>query len=194
MVSLKLEEKTGDPKIVARSKKSLLREFRITSSKHIDRAVWLALYLHVLGRDQEAKNLLESFVYAIESKEDRRDLWGSNGMGILLLARIYGQEGNTAKRSELADIILSDDILTNRTTRGNLLREEFDYHRERMECYPKETHKYRCEILGERFFKFLYFCELMQSFRHEISDEEASLVSEILDDVYGKLLSEITES
>ena len=194
MITLKLKEKAGDPKIVARSKKSLLRDFRISSYKHIDRAVWLALYLHVLGRNQDAKNLLESFVYVIDSKEDRQDLWGSNGMGILLLARIYRQEGNATKQSELANIILSDDILTNKKTRGNLLREEFEYHRERMECYPSETHKFRCEILGERFFIFLYFYELMQSFRHEISDEEASLVCEILDDIHARLLSEITES
>lgn len=194
MVTLKIDEHPNDPKIISSSKKSLLRSFKITSYKHIDRAVWLALYLYLSGRESQAQSLLDSFVFEIQSSENCIDLWSSNGMGILLLAYIYGKAGNKEREAELVNVIINDDIMTDRATRGELLREEFEYHEERMEWYPNETHKYRCEILGERFFMFLYFLELIPTFRHEISDEDVSLINEILDDVRAKLVSEIGES
>lgn len=194
MVTLKIEEHVDDPKIIARSKKNLLRSFKVTNYKHIDRAVWLALYLYLSGREAQAMSLLESFVFEVQPSEDRRDLWGSNGMGVLLLAHIYGKAGDNEKEFELVNIIINDDIMTDRATRGILLREEFEYHKERMEWYPNETHKYRCEILGERFFTFLYFLELLPTFRHETSEQEVSLINEILNDVRAKLVSEIEGS
>lgn len=194
MVNLKLEIKPDDIKIVAGSKKSLIKQFKLTSYKQIDNAVWLALYLYVSGSVEEAKALLESFVYDVETVEGRRDLWGSNGNGILLLAHIYRNQQNKTKETELVDIIINDDIMTDRTTRGNLLREEFEYHSERMEWYPNETHKYRCEILGERFFSFLYFLELLPTYSHELSQQEKNKISKVLDDVIKRLSNELKSS
>lgn len=191
MVNLKLEIKPDDIKIIARSKKSLIKQFKLTSYKQIDNAVWLALYLYVSGNVEEAKALLESFVYDVESVEERRDLWGSNGNGILLLAHIYRNQQNKTKESELVDIIINDDIMTDRATRGNLLREEFEYHAERMEWYPKETHKYRCEILGERFFSFLYFLELLPTYGHELNEREVNKISDIIEDIITRLSNEL---
>ena len=194
MIELNLTTNSDDPNIVVRSKKSLINNFKVTNYAHIDKAVWLALYLYFLNKTQEAIELLESFVNDVEYSEEKEDLWGSNGNGVLLLAYINRKEGKLEKENKLVNIIINEDIFTNRTTRGSLLREEFDYYKERMELHSKETHKYRCEILGEIFFTFLYFLELLPTYSHEISDNEANKISEILTSVEEKLTHELKGS
>lgn len=194
MTNLNIKMSVDDNKIISRTKKSLIKNFKITSYKQIDNAVWLALYLLISSKTEEAKDLLESFVKNVEHHEGREDLWGSNGNGILLLAYIYRNQNNISKETELVDIIINEDIMTDRTTRSNLLREEFEYHKERMDWCPKETHKYRCEILGERFFEFLYFYELLPTYCHELKEQEINKISEILDDITTRLSNELKAS
>ena len=84
--------------------------------------------------------------------------------------------------------------MTDRTTRANLLREEFGYHKERMEWYPNETHKYRCEILAERFFAFLYFYELLPTYAHDLNENEIKKIGLNMLNIKSKLESELKSS
>lgn len=70
MVNLKLKLKPDDIKVIARSKKSLIKQFKLSSYEQIDKAVWLALYLYVSGNVEEAKVLLESFVSSEDYTEN----------------------------------------------------------------------------------------------------------------------------
>lgn len=185
------EIKEEDNKFIKRTKKTLLKNFKISSYNQLDDAVALAVYLVAISRKQEAIDLLESFVHSVESKDDRRDLWGSVGQGVILLAYLMGLRGETEKERQLVQKITNDDYQSDRLTKAEFLAEDLAEHHENMDYYLEETHKYRCRILAQEILTFTYYYELLPSFQHQLHSSEKDVITQIISKVYGLLKNEI---
>ncbi len=191
MKDLDLKEIPEDNKFLARTKRTLLKNFNIGSGNRIDDAVLLATYLKVIGRIDESSALLESFVYGVESKSDRRDQWGAVGQGILLLAAIYREKGDSNKERELVSYIVEDDIMSDRLSRAEYLAEDLSEHHEIIDYYKQESHKYRCRILAQQILTFTYFYEMFPTYQHEVHESEKLVIEKIIETTSSLLAEEI---
>jgi len=169
-----LEIFTDDVALVKNAKKSLQKKFSLTSYKDIDKAVILANYLLCLGKVGESKKLLESFVFDAKYDEDKEDLWGSIGQGIVLRAYIADIEKKYDLKEKIMEGVLENDIMTDRCSHYDLYLECLEDHVDNMERAEDETQKYKCEIYGQEALTFIYFYEVIQfkdkKIFHDISE------------------------
>ncbi len=129
------------------------------------KAVSLAGYLVALGELPESKSLLCSFVHEIEPTNDRRDIWGATGQGILLLAYINRLDGNTQKAKELTEIIVADDITEHQKNIYESYLFETADHSSMTEYAKSETPKYKCEILVGQLLTLIYYVMMLPHYK-----------------------------
>lgn len=166
---------------------SLAKSFKLTSYKDLDKTVFLANYFFSLGEIAEAKKILESFVFKVPYKDDRQDLWGSNGQGIVLLAHICGLEGHEDERVKVISIVFDNDIRSDRCGRYDLFIEHYEDHNKKMDYAFSETQKYKCEVIGQEALTFLYFYEMLPFYKNEVTSDFESRVKGIVDYCYAEL-------
>jgi hypothetical protein len=110
-MKLALPETETGIKFVDKLSTNLSKKFEVTKSSSLESAIKLAIYLFVLGRNKQAMELLDSFVFNIP--EDHRGyLLGNKIDGISVLAYFCYKIGEKNKQSALSKqiISLSDNI------------------------------------------------------------------------------------
>lgn len=185
MIQMKITECNDDLLIIKRLKQSLLKKFRLGSPNDIDKAVILANFLFALDREEEAIDLLDSFIYEIESDPERRDVWGSNGQGIILRAYINQQASKPFEK--LVKTIDEDDYWTDEINRYKLYLGSLHDHNWNMDQAKTETQKYRTEILGQEALTYMYFLMMLPFDKHKVPPDHKDNLKAIIDDCYSKL-------
>lgn len=175
-----------DVKLVKNLVGRLRKKFSLTSYKDLDEAVCLANYLFSLGHKDAAKRLLESFVFDVEYQEDREDLWGSNGLGIILLAHIYGVN-DVEKELRLINKINENDIMTSNARRADLFKEDLEDHQSKMAYAESETQKYKCEVISGESLKFLYYLEMLPFYKDDVAEDFSNNLRSLIDNCYRQL-------
>ena len=191
MTNLYLDIPRTDINIIASSRNKLNKAFKLTSYRNLNDAVYLATYLLVLGENEGAKLLLDSFIDLTEYAPEREDLWGSNGQGIVLRSYLADLDGNFEKRDSLIQQIYDNDILTSRTGRYELFLESLEEYEDEIEDAVEETKKYKCEIYAQATLTFLYFYMMLPFFKDEAPEsfkqEIKILVNKCNDDLSNAL-------
>ena len=180
-------------KVPAALAKKLERKFSLTSEVCLDNAVCLANYLFALGEVDQARELLESFVFDVRSVEGRRDLWGSVGHGLILLAHIY-RTSEPDKASRIIAALDEDDFYTSAMTRYEIFQSDFESHQNIMDYAFTETPKYKCEVIGQEALNFLYFHEMIPVTREPLPADFADTLRGLIDDCYHHLREALAES
>ena len=192
MSTLNISKQQENVAFLERTKSTILNNFNIISSKQIDAAVLLATYLNVMGRQDEAVKLLESFVFDVTYKPNREDLWGANGQGIVLLASIYQEYGEFEKQNNLVSIIKNNDIMSQTESKAVYLKDDLAEHQEILNHYKQETQKYRCRMLAQQILTFTYYKEMLPTFRSEVGELEVSLINKHIKESAIRLNAELT--
>jgi hypothetical protein len=125
-------------------------------------------------------------VFDVEYQEDREDLWGNNGLGIILLAHIYGASGDE-KEFRLTNKINENDIMTSDARRVDLFKEDLEDHQSKMAYAESETQKYKCEVISGESLKFLYYLEMLPFYKDDVAEDFSNNLRSLIDDCYRQL-------
>lgn len=180
-------------KVLGALVKKLERKFSLTSEVNLDDAVCLANYLFALGEVDQASELLESFVFEVESLEDRRDLWGAVGYGLILLAHIY-RVSAPDKAARIVSMLSEDDFHTSSKSRYEIFLNNFEDHQRKMDYAFTETPKYKCEVIGQEALNFLYFYEMIPVTREPLPEDFVDTLRGLIDESYKHLRQALAES
>lgn len=195
---LNINPNKDDRPIVSRMKKLLIGKFRPNSENDIDLAIRLSHYLMVLGKLDESKLLLNSFLYFDQSEkgENYQHLWYSNCYGILLLAMVELALGNKKRSSELCAIVEGGDYFhTDEEDHYYIelkdLKDDYEFH---IKDYLNETHKFRCQVISQLYINFLFFSmlpNLTLGYDSELMKSESADIKAKMDILNGLLKDQL---
>ena len=195
MISISLNE--NERPVIKRLKSALRKKFNPNSENDIDSAVMLCNYLVAIDKQDEAKGILTSFLYFNYSDklEKYEHIWPSNAQGLVLLSYIESQFGDKTRQQELANIVVKDDYnySVNETHFQKIL---YDYRSNEwnLNNYMNETHKYRCQIIGQENLNFLYWKQTWKYILYYEArrfNDELEKIEGIVDETYSLLREEI---
>jgi len=180
-------------KVIAALVKKLERKFSLRSEACLDDAVCLANYLFALNEVDQARELLESFVFDVRYEEGRQDLWGAVGNGRILLAHIY-RKTEPARASRIVAAVDEEDFYSQMKTRYEMCQSNLEDHQKTMDYAFTETPKYKCEVIGQEALNFLYFYEMIPVTREPLPEDFADTLRGLIDDCYHHLREALAES
>lgn len=188
----------NDRPIIKRLKTSLNKSFKANSESDIDSAVKLANFLVACERIDEAKALLESFLYFQYSDKEERyaHVWPANTQGLVLLSYIADLTNNPTRKEEIISAVVADDYHHSESeTHFQKLLYDYRNHEWYSGYYHQETHKYRCDILSQQCLTFLYWRQTWDKVLYleaQRFDDEFEKIDGILSTTYELLREEIS--
>lgn len=141
---------------------SLRNEFSINSESKYFKVVELSVLLIVLSEDQQAAELLDSFVYS-EPVRDNEELWTWVCYGLVAAADIARRTGEICKYNSYMEIVKQHDITPSDTSRANYVKEQIDTYKKILSytCIENKSKPYvLVEDLSLEYIKFLHVREL----------------------------------
>ncbi len=193
MTIIELPEIAVNDKFLKRNAKSLAKNFKPLNGTQLNKAAIFAVYLVAVERIDDAIILLESFVNDIESVDVQRDIWGSVGEGIILLAYLYNKNEEYELATNLVKKIVADDIMSDTCSRAEYFAEDLAEHNELMGYAASETQKYNCEIIAQQILKFSYYSVMWSYFEHEVHSSEKNILDKLIQNIYEELRKSILE-
>ena len=188
-MDLAIKKSEHDNHFLARSKATLLANFKLSNANQVHQAALVANYLVALDRYQEATELLESYVPLLKFQSDRQDIWSLGGQGVVLLSYLYQKRGDSEKAEELLDTIRKEDIIEGGL--AEFFAEELEDHDERMQYAASESQKYQCEVISQQILSFLYLLLRFPEFSNDVGDDKRLVIEEIVSEGYETLCDAI---
>ncbi len=182
---LNVVDEKKDNAFLRRKKKAVLNKFKPTQSKTIEETNLLCVWLIVIGRKNEAYDLLKSYATKIPYDEFRWERWEAACKAILLLSYLEQEKGDKEESNRLNSIVLNQDYVV-----GEHYEDRQKLFWEYVEGYnsvpgmidPCELkHNDLCIIYAEHFQEFMYF-EQLKGHIGNFSDADKAMLTTVINE------------
>lgn len=187
----------SDSEIVFRLKKKLSSLSEITKERHIDEALYLALFLYSLDEIEQADELLSSIVESFESNDD---LWCYVKDAYLIKWSILLRRDEVCAAEKIQEKVVCEEFDLDLDKKNN--SEIYERYKYRMTLLPEALEAadfekdswFHCSVLGQEVLDSHQYLLYYPYFERCVSESFHSELVLHVDEMYSRLASAVRAS